>query len=105
MTEVVSKWGLFSSSFLKNKGKHNLRKKKKEKKRKACRLYRQGVHFHVSVLCEVTQFSFVEKHAKGQTIFRAILHMEILKYATFRMHHSPLYTQVNAKSAKKQVLQ
>lgn len=46
--------------FFLNKGKYNLRRKK----RKACRLYRQGVHFHVSVLCEVTQFSFVEKHAK-----------------------------------------
>lgn len=42
---------------------------------------------------------------KGQTISRAILHMKNLKYATFRMHLSSLYTQVNAKSAEKQVSQ
>lgn len=103
MTEVECKRGFFSFKKKKKKGKYNLRVKKERKQ--ACRLYRQGVHFHVSVLCEVTQFSFVEKHAKGQTISRAILHMKISKYATFRMHLSLLYTQVNAKSAKKQVSQ
>lgn len=35
MTEVVSKRGLFSSSFLKNKSKHNLRKKEKRKEKHA----------------------------------------------------------------------
>ena len=64
MTEVECKRGFFSFKKKKKKGKYNLRVKKERKQ--ACRLYRQGVHFHVSVLCEVTQFSFVEKHAKGQ---------------------------------------
>lgn len=36
---------------------------------------------------------------------RVILHMKNFKYATFRKHLSPLYTQVNAKSAERQASQ
>lgn len=76
MTEVISKRGLlFSSSFLfLSKGKHNLWGKKKAKHAGSTGKESTST---LSGLCEVTQFSFVEKHAKGQTIFRAILHMEI----------------------------